>query len=589
MPAAPRPEELLALMTRARRARVQAGLLSERQLYDVRAFKSCWADLGYVRRLALVSPASAHVATAMTQLVTGLSRMHPGWTMTGDRFADRDRHHTAVRRHLNDLAECGLLTWHAGLNLAGEEARTELLLHEMPHLSDEDLRAAAQRLTTWRRRYNRLLNTGSSTDVRNVARVAASMTPALRRRLAIERCTAARNHRAAVSVSVAVSAPPYGASTGVEVPTTALRANGSNTTSAYGEAAGARGRGIQARLSFPAGTAVDGPRNLGLATNNGKQRIEEEEREVGTDLTTLTARVRARELQREPIVAAIAASAQRRCEWVAGSSPDRLPGARALQEAWVSCRYGTRAVADVGPAYAGRITDEDLERLARAARRWERYAHARPATAPPRGLAALLWLVGRGVGGRLDGSIRALDRLSRRLRAHATATSPDRHNRLLRTSKARHRHGAAPAGPINFRVESPWPAWVELDHQARPILTDDLGVKTRPGAWSTPPRYSSAWRETVRDAFLLNTGHLPPELDGRQIMLARHQGHAQPDSYLTRPQGEARFTHICRLTGMTLTEARRLRPDIVDELLSREHARRTAAARLTVTLKDLAT
>ena len=52
MPAAVEPMHLLALLTRVRRARVDCGELSVRRLYDVRAFKCAYAELGYLRRLA---------------------------------------------------------------------------------------------------------------------------------------------------------------------------------------------------------------------------------------------------------------------------------------------------------------------------------------------------------------------------------------------------------------------------------------------------------------------------------------------------------------------------------------------------------
>ena len=49
-----------------------------------------------------------------------------------DRFADRDAHHASVRRWLDLLQALGLIRWQAGINDAGEEARTEIALLEVP-------------------------------------------------------------------------------------------------------------------------------------------------------------------------------------------------------------------------------------------------------------------------------------------------------------------------------------------------------------------------------------------------------------------------------------------------------------------------
>ena len=68
----------------------------------------------------------------MAQLVQGLARLHPAWRMDGDKFADRDRHHSAVRRRLRALEAMGLLRWRVGIDVDGEDARTELELLDAP-------------------------------------------------------------------------------------------------------------------------------------------------------------------------------------------------------------------------------------------------------------------------------------------------------------------------------------------------------------------------------------------------------------------------------------------------------------------------
>ena len=107
-------------------------------------FKSCLAELAYLRRLAAAGRAGGTVVTSMRQLVAGLAELHPNWTMTGgDGFEDRDRHHSAVRRRLTALQAMGLLRWRVGHDLDGEERRTELELRPAPEVSAEELQAAA--------------------------------------------------------------------------------------------------------------------------------------------------------------------------------------------------------------------------------------------------------------------------------------------------------------------------------------------------------------------------------------------------------------------------------------------------------------
>ena len=80
--------------------------------------------------------------------------------MDGDPFVDRDRHHRSVRRRLRDLQEMGLLRWTPGLDVNGEEVRTELRLLQAPDVSVQELAAAAAQLQRWKLRYGPALNTG---------------------------------------------------------------------------------------------------------------------------------------------------------------------------------------------------------------------------------------------------------------------------------------------------------------------------------------------------------------------------------------------------------------------------------------------
>ena len=157
MPAPVEPVHLLALLTRVRARWVAAGELAPDRLYDVRAFKCAYAELGYLRRLAAAGRAGGTVVTSMRQLVAGLAALHPAWRISGgEGFEDRDRHHRAVRRRLDALQAMGLLRWRIGTDLDGEERRTELELRPAPEVSVEELQAAARRLERWQARYGRV-------------------------------------------------------------------------------------------------------------------------------------------------------------------------------------------------------------------------------------------------------------------------------------------------------------------------------------------------------------------------------------------------------------------------------------------------
>ena len=148
MPAPVEPVHLLALLTRVRggagrRGRACAGGAC---MTCVRS-RACYAELGYLRRLAAAGRAGGTVVTSFRQLVAGLAALHPAWRIDGgEGWEDRDRHHRAVRRRLDALQAMGLLRWRVGTDLDGEERRTELELRPAPDVSAEELQAAAERL-----------------------------------------------------------------------------------------------------------------------------------------------------------------------------------------------------------------------------------------------------------------------------------------------------------------------------------------------------------------------------------------------------------------------------------------------------------
>ena len=216
---------MLALLTRVRAQRVAAGELAPGRLYDVRAFKSAYAELGYLRRLAAAGRAGGTVVTSFRQLVAGLAALHPAWRIDGgEGFEDRDRHHRTIRRRLDALQAMGLLRWRIGTDLDGEERRTELELRPAPEVSGEELQAAARHLERWQARYGPALNTGSKTGIRNAAGHGRPLGASERQRRGCQRARAAAASRQRCrGGSKSNSTPPFGAPATPENTTSSTR------------------------------------------------------------------------------------------------------------------------------------------------------------------------------------------------------------------------------------------------------------------------------------------------------------------------------------------------------------------------------
>jgi hypothetical protein len=415
---------LLALLTRVRAARVAGGELASSRLYDVRAFKSAIAELGYLRTLAR-KPTGGTVVTSMPQLVKGLSRLHPAWRIEGDKFADRDRHHSAVRRRLRDLDAMGLLRWRIGVDVDGEDARTELELRAAPDVTDDELAAAAARLERWQVRYGSALNTGSRTGVRNAAGHARPLTASERQRRGVARACQRAEHVHARSTSN--SAPRFATPTSSEN-TVIASSNHSELRNVCGARTDVRARQDDANdlwLTRPQ------PRNNANATPAISAMAKKASLKMGGsgpvvgplsvlwDESVLLERVAARLADREAVWEMIAAQAQRRAADVASWGLDRGWPVGRLREAWVVWRYGSRCAAELGAAPAGALEGDDLQRLRRAVARYECHAECAPRGWPARGMAALA-AIGALADQRaarpqtLHYAIRALDQLSRR-------------------------------------------------------------------------------------------------------------------------------------------------------------------------------
>jgi len=188
-------------------------------------------------------------------------------------------------------------------------------------------------------------------------------------------------------------------------------------------------------------------------------------------------------------------------------------------------------------------------------------------------------------------AIRALDQLSRRMRAVKTDGDQARVQRAVRLAHQR-RDPASPSSPIAFRITpSRWPRWVRLDDAGRPLLVD--GELVVDDGWA-PGRSSDEYRTVLRDAYLLTNGWLPGHVDGRAEMADNTArlthgrcGHAAPGPYSAperRPSAERDVLELAKRAGLTLEQAQRVQPDVRAGLLAQlrrrdaETVRREAAA-----------
>ncbi len=293
----------------------------------------------------------------------------------------------------------------------------------------------------------------------------------------------------------------------------------------------------------------------------------------GWDAEALVARVRAREAERRPVLEAIAAQAAGRALEVAGWGLERSWPVGRLREAWVVARWGPLAAADGGPSRAGPLYDEDYTRLRRAVARYERHRTAAPAGYPAGGLAALLHVGALAGAGELAGGPRtlryavgALDQLSRRMRAEATADSAEHARRAA--GRARRRQDRRRALPLTFRPQ--WPPWVLLDEHGQPTF-DQLGMlRLDPQARVVPPAGSDAYRMVVRDAYLLAGRLAPVDVDARKQMALRHHGEIPPAvRQQVRSDDQRELAELAHRTGQPLGVLVRLAPGYRQAWLAR--------------------
>jgi len=581
---------LLALLTRVRAGRVAAGELSAGREHDVRAYKCALAELSYLRRLAAGGRHGGTVVSSMRQLVAGLAALHPAWRITGEGFADRDRHHRAVRRRLRDLEAMGLLRWRIGIDLDGQERRTELELLPAPQLSVEELQVAVRQLQRWQARYGASLCTGSSTEIPDATRHGRPLSASERQRRGVR-------HARAVAVSRrgehrSNSAPPYGA------PPTAENNNPLNPTAselrdALLRTGATRAHAVEALI---ADGTLDGPGTAateddGVGDRDASRSLSaavsapEPAQSPVLDVAALLVRVKEREAHRAPVLELIASQASARAIELAGWGLERRWPFSRLREAWVLARYGPAAASQSGPSGAGPLDSEDYARLRRAVARYERNASAAPEGYPPGGLAALLYLGTLAGAGELAGgprtlgyAIGALDQLSRRMRAVATATSAARVAGA--TERARRRRQGPPprALQLSFRA-SAWPAWVRTGAGGEPLFEAGMLQLDHDARCGVPPAGSDAYRIVLRDAYLL-AGLGPLDADGRAIMALRHQGQIPPAERRSGPdQEQLELAELARRTREPISLLRRLSAGYRQAWLARQRQHDAQRAR----------
>ena len=587
---------VLALLTRVRAARVAGGEISASRLYDVRAFKSAVAELGYLRTLTRRRTGGT-IVTSMPQLVTGLARLHPAWQMTGEKFADRDRHQQAVRRRLRDLDAMGLLRWRIGVDSDGEDARTELELRAAPDITADERAAATAALQRWQARYGPALNTGSTTGIRNAAGHARPLSASERQRRGIART---RQHARARETSSTNSAPRFAAST-TSTNNQTLSTNPATLRNACGIRTGARARepqrsglGVtrhQASSDLNACAAVNLSAETASLTMGGSGRVAGTQGPAAWDHEALERRVAARLAARQPVWELIAAQSACRADEVCGWTLERGWPVSRLREAWVVWRHGSMCAGELGAAPAGHLEPDDPQRLRRALARYERHGAARPTGFPAGGLAVLAAIAAIAAERAarpqtLHFAIGLLDQLSRRMRAADTADDARRRQRAV--TRARRRHDARPDGLMFAFRSAAWPAWVALDETGDPRLDgDELVLADRPGIQAAPDRQDPIYRQTLRDAQLL-AGLWPcAEADGRTAMAANSSGYdlddahrrARPGPYGPPPDRRARSDiadlRLAQLAAIPLRSVHQLSTELRDQLLEQHTTART--------------
>jgi hypothetical protein len=548
-------------------------------------FKRIYCTYRHVQRLARVDGGrrGAVVVTSMPQLVRGLAA-GLDWECSEDRFADRDRHHTSVRRWLDALQAAGLIRWRAAENDEGELCRTEITLLPVPELDAHELAAAEARWEVWRRRYGPSLKTAAQRCLGDVFARVRPPAPAQWRGLARRRGRAIQAARERIST---VLAPPSGAlPNGRENPLHSAHTKNRARTLAAGTGArasrGATGTSdgaMQRAIASPGsekretpGTeeaAVNSARTpQGHATAGGDPRAEaaSPRRPLPSgpaasdpllDRAAIATRVAARTTASAWRRMHVARQARKRARELLTATPGARHGLARLREAWVVWRFGTEIranftspasgaerVGDHGHADAGPRTAGQLERARSAIGNYERHAECRPAGWPVSGAGALCALAAQRRADTLDGDIARLACLARAMHATARDRDSGRLERLRR--RAQRRMAVVRQARLPFSYLRPEGPRVETAEQRRQRVRDELLLAAHdPGSWpNSALAIASIYSPATAGPDLVGwDGHA--ELDGaaaraRRYALEQQRGHWSP------PDGLRAVTELSR-------------------------------------------
>ena len=442
--------------------------------YDVRVFVSTLALLRYLHRLARArrGRAGATVATSMPQLVAGLAPIM-GWERSGDRFADRDAHHSSVRRWLRWLQAAGLVAVRTALNDAGEEARTEITLLALDDVDvdERDLAAADARLRVWARRYGPAWDTGAQRCLPEIGRRAQPPAPARRRREGRLRAAAvAQSRRTRSQTNLA---PPFGSSSKLEDLPSVVSPSSDTKRSCSARAGDLWSRDPTPKPVLNARAAMR-PSTPGTEDGGGEPPR------------------RARWAVWEQRIAA----AEAVCERHPARLEDPLPDARALRLALAARRQGVLALAAGEPA--DRVGPRLARRLRRAARAWIRWR----TPGEPDPAAELLRRAEQNPDLELGELVRAFavaaKRRARRARADRAQRLDAAHRRATRQRDA---------------ILAAWPDWLQRDGDRLVLDPGDRFIQVH----RLPPAAVLA----SRGAALLAARHHRPDL-----VRARQRGRA---------------------------------------------------------------
>ena len=267
-------------------------------------------------------------------------------------------------------------------------------------------------------------------------------------------------------------------------------------------------------------------------------------------------------LQRRPVLEAIAGQARERAAEVAGWGLERswpllaVAGGVGRRPARTDRRGGL-----AGRPAPGRCTATITRGCAAPSRATSATTRPRRTVTPPAG-SARCCTSGRSPApascpadrGRLRYAVGALDQLSRRMRAIATADSTARRDSAA--ERARRRREPAPRA-LQLTSGRSGRRGCCSTSDGNPMF-DRLGMlRLDPDARYVPPVGSDTYRMVVRDAYLLAGRLLPVDVDGRKQMALRHQRQIPPaEPAAVRSDDQREVAELAHRTGQPLGRAR---------------------------------